>query len=289
MNTEKIQAFVNVVECGSFSSAARKQHKAQSWISNAVADLEIDLNLTLFDRSGYKPILTAEGQALLLHAKNILTAEKTLINRAQHLSEGLEERIVIAIDDWLINDEIRALFVEFNQHFPTVELVVKQQLSQDIVFEVKNNLIDIALITGRWIFKQNIRFQTLGYLETSLICAQSSPLVDLTLAHTDLIGTKQISRASNYNLEHKYLDLSGVERIMVGDMETVITLVEQDIGWAFVPRPIAENHSTRVHTAKTQVSEKGHLLRVELVTSELRANGIATQWLKNKLAEISSF
>lgn len=286
MNTDKIQAFVNVVECGSFSSAARKQHKAQSWISNAVADLEIDLNLTLFDRSGYKPVLTTEGQALLLHAKNLLTAEKTLINRALHLSEDLEERVIIALDDWIMNGEIRSALVEFNTRFPTVELVVKQQTTQDIVFEIKNNQVDIALITGRWLFDENIRFQTLDYLETSLICAKSSPLSQLTVAHTDLIGTKQISRASIYNLEHKYLDLTGIERVRVSDIETTLTLVEQDIGWAFIPKLVANCHQDRIHIAKTQVSEKGHLLRVELVTSELRANGMATEWLKNRLAEI---
>ncbi|MGB1320924.1 MAG: LysR family transcriptional regulator, partial [Vibrio gallaecicus] len=53
MNTDKIKAFVYAAECGSFSAAAKKQGKAQSWISNAISDLEIDLNLSLFDRSGY--------------------------------------------------------------------------------------------------------------------------------------------------------------------------------------------------------------------------------------------
>ncbi len=48
----QLDAFVTTVTEGSFSAAARKLGKAQSRVSTAVANLEIDLGVTLFDRSG---------------------------------------------------------------------------------------------------------------------------------------------------------------------------------------------------------------------------------------------
>ncbi|MEZ9702894.1 LysR family transcriptional regulator [Vibrio breoganii] len=286
MNTEKIRAFVNAVECGSFTAAARKQNKAQSWVSNAIADLEIDLNLTLFDRSAYKPILTSEGQTLLLHAKNLLSAETAFLNRAHHLSDGVEERIVVAVDDWLMNQDIRLALVEFQTTFPSVELVIRQLMTQDIIHLIEENEVDVALANGRWFLDKSVQFQTLDYIETCLICSKNNPMGQKKVAHSDLVGTKQISRTSAFNLENKYLDLPDIEHINVDDMESVITLVENDIGWAFIPKEIALNHLSRIKIVETLVSEKGHLLRVELITSELRANGIATQWLKNKLATL---
>lgn len=46
---EQLQAFVASAEQGSFSAAARHLGKAQSVVSAAIANLEADLNLSLFD------------------------------------------------------------------------------------------------------------------------------------------------------------------------------------------------------------------------------------------------
>lgn len=52
---EVLLAFVQAATQGSFSAAARKLGRSQSTISAAVASLEIDLDLVLFDRSSRKP------------------------------------------------------------------------------------------------------------------------------------------------------------------------------------------------------------------------------------------
>ena len=59
---EVLQAFVQAATQGSFSAAARKLGKSQSTVSAAVASLEIDLNVVLFDRSSRKPTLTPAGK-----------------------------------------------------------------------------------------------------------------------------------------------------------------------------------------------------------------------------------
>ena len=46
---EALNAFVEAAALGSFSAAARKLRKSQSTISTAIANLEADLGLTLFD------------------------------------------------------------------------------------------------------------------------------------------------------------------------------------------------------------------------------------------------
>lgn len=50
LSLEQLQAFVATVETGSFSAAARYLGKAQSAISTAVSNLEIDLDNSLFVR-----------------------------------------------------------------------------------------------------------------------------------------------------------------------------------------------------------------------------------------------
>jgi DNA-binding transcriptional LysR family regulator len=62
-NLEQLRLFVSVAEQRSFSAVARDQRKAQSAVSSAIALLEEDLGVSLFDRSsGRQPKLTEAGR-----------------------------------------------------------------------------------------------------------------------------------------------------------------------------------------------------------------------------------
>lgn len=61
---DQLEAFVTTVKLGSFSAAARHLGKAQSRVSTAIANLETDLDVTLFDRSARLPILTPAGEEI---------------------------------------------------------------------------------------------------------------------------------------------------------------------------------------------------------------------------------
>ena len=54
--------FITVVEEGGFSTASKKFYLSQSAISQQIANLEKELNLELFDRHNYHPVLTKEGE-----------------------------------------------------------------------------------------------------------------------------------------------------------------------------------------------------------------------------------
>ena len=67
INQEQLLMFQTVMETGSFSAAARKLGKVPSAISMSIANLEIDLNLNLFDRIGREPIPTDAAKICLLY------------------------------------------------------------------------------------------------------------------------------------------------------------------------------------------------------------------------------
>ncbi len=90
---DQLQAFVAAAESGSFSGAARKLGKAQSVISAAVANLEIDLGNALFDRTARYPVLTPAGERLLVEARVILERCEHFRGVAMSLGEGVESRL----------------------------------------------------------------------------------------------------------------------------------------------------------------------------------------------------
>jgi len=63
---DHLRTFLAVVEEGSFNAAARKLGRAISVVSYAIAQLETQLDVRLFDREGSrKPQLTEAGRALV--------------------------------------------------------------------------------------------------------------------------------------------------------------------------------------------------------------------------------
>ena len=79
INQEQLTVFKTVMETGSFSAAARKLGKVPSAISMSIANLEIDLNLQLFQRIGREPVPTEQAQTLYERTEQLLIEMNQLI------------------------------------------------------------------------------------------------------------------------------------------------------------------------------------------------------------------
>src|SRR5690606_10345865 len=98
LTLDQIRTFVTVADSGSFRSGAARLLRVQSAISHAIANLEAELGLQLFDRSGYRPVLTPEGQALLANARDILLRADAMRARARALGAGVELGLSLVAD-----------------------------------------------------------------------------------------------------------------------------------------------------------------------------------------------
>jgi DNA-binding transcriptional LysR family regulator len=96
-NSETISVFLAVLDNGSFSAAARQLGRVPSAISMAIANLEAELALELFDRSGREPKPTAMARALEPQARLLISQLQQLNTQALELSQGLEARLTLAI------------------------------------------------------------------------------------------------------------------------------------------------------------------------------------------------
>ena len=82
MDTQNLRAFLLVAESGSFSKAAKRLHLTQPAVSKRIAQLETQLNVSLFDRIGRRISTTEAGEALLPHARavHLETAGSTAVS-----------------------------------------------------------------------------------------------------------------------------------------------------------------------------------------------------------------
>src|SRR5258705_13406730 len=95
---DQLRTFVAAAEEGSFSAAARKLRRAQSAVSQTVANLEGQLRVQLFDRGGRYPRLTDEGHALLRDARAVAEHMDSFKAHARSIHEGLEPELSVVVD-----------------------------------------------------------------------------------------------------------------------------------------------------------------------------------------------
>lgn len=95
---DQLRTFIAAAEQGSFSAAGRKLRRAQSVVSQTLANLELQLGVRLFDRSARYPQLTDAGRALLVEARAVAEHMDTFKARARSVAEGLEPELSVAVD-----------------------------------------------------------------------------------------------------------------------------------------------------------------------------------------------
>jgi DNA-binding transcriptional LysR family regulator len=95
---DQLRTLIAAAEAGSFSAAGRKLRRAQSVVSQTLANLENRVGAQLFDRSGRYPRLTDLGKALLVEAHTVVRGMDAFEAKARNLTEGLEPELAVAVD-----------------------------------------------------------------------------------------------------------------------------------------------------------------------------------------------
>ncbi len=120
---DQLRIFLAVVDAGSFAGAARRLNRAVSVISYAIANLEMQLGVTLFARQGTrKPELTAAGRSVLAEARAIAQGMDGLRAKVKGLIEGMEAEVDLAVDVMLPAERLAKVLRAFAETCPTVAL-----------------------------------------------------------------------------------------------------------------------------------------------------------------------
>ena len=119
---DQLRTFIAAADEGSFSAAGRKLRRAQSVVSQTLANLEGQFGVKLFDRTHRRPVLTPQGQVLLTHARTVAGDVDRLKAHAKHLAGGLEPELSIAVDVLFPMATLTAAVTAFHAAFPLTPL-----------------------------------------------------------------------------------------------------------------------------------------------------------------------
>jgi DNA-binding transcriptional LysR family regulator len=172
---DQIRAFIAAADEGSFSGAARRLRRAQSVVSQTLANLEGLLGVKLFDRSGRFPVLTDQGRALLAVARAVEGNVDIFKARAKSLAGGLEAELSVAVDIMFPVETFIAAVAAFQKQFPTTLLQFDLE-SSAVVAPVLDGRCAIGVV-GSWsLAPPQLTCEALLKFGTAMVVSPRHPL-----------------------------------------------------------------------------------------------------------------
>lgn len=282
---ESLRILVTVAETGSFSAAARKLGKAQSVVSTTISNLEIDLALTLFERSGRYPQLTRAGVRMVKEAEILLAQSERLQAVAGELASGIEPQLTLAIDDDSHLPWLGSLLGEFSTRFPMVELELLFPLMEDVTDLLLTGRAQLGICYKNEHPQREIVACSLGEVAMPIVVSTEHPLaLKQPLEEIDLQCSRQLLvTGRGEGSERQRFRLSAQVWWVEGDLG-VMELVKRGLGWASIPAFLIQQPLARQEVVVLESDLiSSHALTLELQWHRARPLGQAARWLKETL------
>ena len=146
MNLRQLEIFVQVVELGGFSQAARVLDVAQSHLSRQVRALETDLHEALFLRNGRGVVTTEAGRRLYDHGVAILQSVALARDDIGGARDEPAGSITIGLPHTVGRQLTVPLVDGFRRRMPRARLAIVEGLSSHIVEWIAGGRVDIGLL-----------------------------------------------------------------------------------------------------------------------------------------------
>ena len=141
----EMEAFVRVVETGSFSSAARQLHMGQPAVSKAIAQIEERLGVRLLLRSTHGLRPTESGQTFYEHAKRALEAAEEADRAARGTGAALSGRLRVCAAVTFARLHVMPHLPDFLGQHPALDVDV---ILDDRNIDLVEAGVDVALRMG---------------------------------------------------------------------------------------------------------------------------------------------
>ncbi len=245
MTFDQVLVFHKIVESGSFKSAAAQLHKTQPAISLAIKKLEEEMEVDLFDRSGYRPELTAHGKAFYERSFKVLQGMSELEGLSNSFKKLEEPEVFISVDGISPLPKLLHILKNFGDKYPNTKL----NLGFDILSETERKVLSKEAQIGitHFIGDKNV-FEIVPITTVKMLPVMSRELYkerkvknqnDLKEIDQIVIGDKN-PRGASFGL----LDEGKKWRINEGNFKRDIILA--GLGWGHLPD----------HTIDREIAEK---------------------------------
>jgi DNA-binding transcriptional LysR family regulator len=290
---DQLRVFHRVAETGSFSAASRALHRAQSAVTYAVQKLENQVGTQLFDRSGYRPVLSDAGRALLPRATRILEELAAFNAQASAIAGGLEPELSLVVEALFSTPRLTGVLAEFQRRFGAVALRIGVESLGATAKAVVDGDADLGVCLDFAREVPELQCTAIGEIELVPVAAPSHPLAaikgripaqrlrdELQLVLTD---RSTLTRGKEYSV-------FSTRTWRLADLGARHEMLIAGLGWGSMPRHMVADDLAEGRLVKLELRRPDGLAGlprpgVVLARRKDKVLGPAGAWLASRLAE----
>ncbi|MDO8953957.1 MAG: LysR substrate-binding domain-containing protein [Gammaproteobacteria bacterium] len=147
ISAKQLAVFVAIAKQGNLTRAAESLHMSQAAASMSLADLENQLDASLFDRVGKKLMLNSIGQALLPKAVDIVSKIQEFEVAAKN-PVGLSGELIIGASTTIANYVLPKIISSFIERYPQIKISLQVGNTEQIIGQMGHFQLDLGFIEG---------------------------------------------------------------------------------------------------------------------------------------------
>jgi DNA-binding transcriptional LysR family regulator len=145
LNLDQLRAFVEVVERGSFTAAAKELNLTQPAVTHQVQELERRFQVALVERFGKRAYLTQAGEKLIEHARSLLDEDSRTHVAMRRFGDGWLGRVRVGTSMTLLMYVLPPILRRLKTDHPQLEINLKTGLTTTTLQLLKINALDLGL------------------------------------------------------------------------------------------------------------------------------------------------
>ncbi|WNC92565.1 LysR family transcriptional regulator [Paraburkholderia sp. FT54] len=235
---DQLRTFIAAVDEGSFSAAGRKLRRAQSVVSQTLANLEAQLEVKLFDRTARYPQLTDAGKSLLLDARAVADTIDGFKARARAMREGLEPELSVAMDVMYPMDSLTSAAAQSQKEYPHTPLRLYVEALGGVMKLVLDQVCNIGVIGTLPIVTDELQVELVRELKLVTVVSPSHPLAN----RRGLVSAAAIKKHVQLVLSDRTALSQGSEfgvlspsTWRLGDLGAKHAFLKAGLGWGHMP------------------------------------------------------
>lgn len=147
MELRHLRYFLAVAEELNFTRAAKRLNIAQPPLTQQIKALEAEMDVLLFDRTGYRVELTDAGRSFMPQVVRILADVRNAVTVAKRAAQGEIGHVRVGFTESAsFNPLVTAAFRNFRVTFPEVELSLEESPSTVLAAALRDGRIDAAFV-----------------------------------------------------------------------------------------------------------------------------------------------
>lgn len=144
MNLSQLRYVQALAKTGSFTLAAEQCHVTQPTLSNGIAQLEQELEESLFMRTTRTVSLTPFGQHILPFVDKVLSAQTELLHETRNFVHPSRKVIRIGTSPLIRASWLVPMLEKFRKTLPDIEIILHEQNMADLYRMLDDDLLDFV-------------------------------------------------------------------------------------------------------------------------------------------------